>query len=35
VTARRGVALYSHYSGVIDQQAIALHPDWAVVNIDG
>ena len=35
VTARHGVALYSHYSGVIDERAIALHPDWAVLNMDG
>ena len=34
-TARRGVALYMHYSGVWDSKAIAMHPDWAVVNGDG
>ncbi len=34
-TKRRGVGLYSHYSGVIDSRAIALHPEWAVVNLDG
>lgn len=35
VTARNGVALYTHYSGVWDSEAVALHPDWAVVNADG
>ncbi len=35
VTARRGVALYLHYSGVWDSRAIELHPDWAAVNADG
>ncbi len=34
-TAKRGVALYMHYSGVFDQKAIELHPDWALVNADG
>jgi hypothetical protein len=32
VTAKNGVALYMHYSGVIDARACELHPDWAVVN---
>ena len=35
VTARHGVALYMHYSGVWDSEAIRQHPDWAVVNADG
>ena len=35
VTAEHGVALYMHYSGVWDSQAIRLHPDWGVVNADG
>lgn len=35
VTARRGVALYMHYSGVWDSKAVAEHPDWAVTNGDG
>jgi hypothetical protein len=35
VTARRGVALYMHYSGVWDSEAILQHPDWAVINADG
>jgi hypothetical protein len=35
VTARRGVALYMHYSGVWDSEAIRQHPDWAAINADG
>ncbi len=35
VTAERGVALYMHYSGVWDSEAIIQHPDWAVINADG
>jgi hypothetical protein len=35
VTARRGVALYMHYSGVRDAEAIRKHPEWAAVNADG
>lgn len=35
VTAEHGVALFMHYSGVWDSQAILDHPDWAVVNGDG
>lgn len=35
VTARHGVSLYMHYSGVWDSRSIALHPDWAVINGDG
>ena len=35
VTARRGVALYMHYSGVWDSEAILRHPEWGVVNADG
>ena len=35
VTAGRGVALYMHYSGVWDSEAIRKHPDWAVINADG
>jgi hypothetical protein len=34
-TARRGVALYMHYSGVWDSEAIRQHPDWAAINADG
>ncbi len=35
VTAEHGVALYMHYSGVWDSEAIRQHPEWAVVNADG
>jgi hypothetical protein len=35
VTAERGVALYVHYSGVWDAEAVKRHPEWAVVNADG
>jgi hypothetical protein len=35
VTARHGVALYVHYSGVWDSRAVALHPDWAARGPDG
>lgn len=35
VTAERGVALYMHYSGVWDSEAIIQHPTWGAVNPDG
>ena len=35
VTARRGVALYVHYSTIFDERAIEMHPDWALVDKDG
>jgi len=35
VTAAHGVALYNHFSGVLDGLAIARHPDWACVGPDG
>jgi len=35
VTAERGVALYMHYSGVWDSEAIRRHPEWAAINADG
>ncbi|HOY58460.1 MAG TPA: hypothetical protein PK640_10050 [Verrucomicrobiota bacterium] len=35
VTARRGVSLYMHYSGVWDSEAILKDPTWAVINADG
>ena len=34
-TARRGVALYSHYSGIWDAEAGNTHPNWQVINSDG
>jgi hypothetical protein len=35
ITAKRGVALYMHYSGVWDTRALELHPEWAVIKADG
>ncbi len=35
VTAKRGVALYMHYSGVWDGKAVQDHPDWGVIHPDG
>lgn len=35
VTARRGVGLYMHYSGIWDSKAVALHPDWAAMEASG
>ena len=32
VTAERGVALYMHYSGVWDNEAVKQHPEWARIN---
>ena len=35
VTAAHGVALYNHFSGVLDGLAVARHPDWSRVGPDG
>ncbi|MCL4852002.1 MAG: hypothetical protein KJZ78_11565 [Bryobacteraceae bacterium] len=35
VTARRGVALFIHFSGVLDELAVKQHPEWAAVMRDG
>ena len=35
VTARNGVALYLHYSGVWDSTAVAKRPEWAVFDKNG
>jgi hypothetical protein len=35
VTARHGVALYMHYSGVWDSAAVKHHPEWACINSNG
>lgn len=35
VTARRGVSLYMHYSGVWDSEAIRKHSTWGAINADG
>jgi hypothetical protein len=34
-TAERGVALFMHYSGVWDDEAIRRHPSWAAIDADG
>jgi len=35
VTAEHGVALYCHYSGVLDAEATKQHPEWAIHGING
>lgn len=35
VTARRGVSLIMHYSGVWDAEAVKRHPEWARVDEKG
>jgi hypothetical protein len=35
VTSRLGVALYNHFSGVLDGLAVTKHPEWARVGPDG
>lgn len=35
VTARNGVALFIHFSGVLDALAVTDHPEWARVGPDG
>ena len=35
VTRERGIALFMHYSGVWDYQAVAAHPEWAAVDANG
>ncbi|MHC4122346.1 MAG: alpha-amylase family protein [Planctomycetota bacterium] len=35
VTAKYGVALYMHYSGVYDREAVKLHPEWARIDENG
>lgn len=35
VTRRRGVALYVHYSGVWDNEAVKHHPKWARIDSEG
>lgn len=34
-TAEKGVALYMHYSGVWDERALSLKPEWGVTHPDG
>lgn len=35
VTVRNGVALYVHYSGLADGEAVAQNPDWGLMDADG
>jgi hypothetical protein len=35
VTAAHGVALYNHFSGLIDRLAVTKHPDWSPVDANG
>ncbi|QEC53053.1 alpha-L-fucosidase-like protein [Anseongella ginsenosidimutans] len=35
VTDEFNIALYVHYSGIMDDKAISVHPEWARVNADG
>ena len=35
VTARRGVSLYAHHSGIWDNRAMELHSQWGRVLVDG
>lgn len=35
VTTKHNVALYVHYSGIMDAKAVTDHPDWARVLPDG
>ena len=35
VTAEMGIPLSVHYSGVWDERAVELHPDWATVDAKG
>jgi len=34
-TAKRGVGLFSHFSGILDAQAVKDHPNWARINGNG
>lgn len=34
-TAKRGVGLFSHFSGILDAQAVKDHPGWARINGGG
>ena len=35
VTAENDVALYCHYSGVLDEEAVKNHPEWAILDANG
>lgn len=34
-TKKRGILLFAHYSGMIDQLVCQQHPEWAATNKDG
>ncbi|TSJ43645.1 hypothetical protein FO440_05505 [Mucilaginibacter corticis] len=34
-TGKRNIGLFSHFSGILDAQAIKDHPDWVRINGDG
>ncbi|MES2810174.1 MAG: hypothetical protein V4619_16195 [Bacteroidota bacterium] len=34
-TAKRNIGLFSHFSGIMDAQAVKDHPEWARVGSDG
>jgi hypothetical protein len=34
-TAKKGVGLFSHFSGILDAQAVKDHPVWARINSNG
>jgi len=34
-TQKFGVGLYSHFSGIWDQEVLKKHPDWARIDING
>ncbi|MDO5554604.1 MAG: hypothetical protein Q4G68_12675 [Planctomycetia bacterium] len=35
ITAKRGVSLYGHHSGIWDRRAYELHNDWSALAADG
>lgn len=35
VTAKHGVGLFVHYSGIIDFEAVKKHPEWGVLDKEG
>ncbi|MBR7132360.1 MAG: beta-galactosidase trimerization domain-containing protein [Clostridia bacterium] len=35
LTAKRGIRLYAHHSGLYDEFQASVHPEWAVVSEDG
>jgi len=35
VTEKNHVALFMHFSGIIDRKVVQEHPDWAIIQSDG